>query len=111
MDFEGGHSITWPTRVARADMIIALDIPLHVRAWRVFWRTIKHYGKTRADLPQGCPERFNWEFTIWIWNTRNSARKNILNTLKRAPEDKEKHILRSPTDVDDFIADMKKAAG
>lgn len=108
--FEGGHSITWPSRIGRAEMIIALDIPFHIRAWRVFWRTIKHYGKTRADLPDGCPERFNWEFTIWIWNTRNSARKNILNTLRNAPEDKEKHILRSTTQVDDFIADMKKAA-
>ena len=108
--FEGGHSITWPSRIARAEMIIALDIPFHIRAWRVFWRTIKHYGKTRADLPEGCPERFNWEFTIWIWNTRNSARKNILSTLRNAPEDKKKHILRSAADVDDFITDMKKAA-
>lgn len=30
--FEGGHSITWPKRIARADMIIALDMPLRVRA-------------------------------------------------------------------------------
>ncbi|MEP3196318.1 MAG: AAA family ATPase [Lentilitoribacter sp.] len=109
--FEGGHSITWPSRVARADMIIALDIPLRVRAWRVFWRTIKHYGKTRADLPDGCPERFNWEFIIWIWNTRNTARKKLLTTVKNAPDDKEKHILYSTKDVDRFIANMKKAAG
>ncbi|MEP2978950.1 MAG: AAA family ATPase [Lentilitoribacter sp.] len=109
--FEGGHSITWPTRVARADMIIALDIPLRVRAWRVFWRTIKHYGKTRADLPEGCPERFNWEFIIWIWNTRNTARKKLLTTVENAPSDKEKHILYSTKDVDAFIANMKKAAG
>jgi adenylate kinase family enzyme len=109
--FEGGHSITWPTRVARADMIIALDIPLHVRAWRVFWRTIKHHGKTRADLPEGCPERFNWEFIIWIWNTRNTARKNLYKTVENAPGDKEKHVLCSTKDVDAFIVDMKKAAG
>lgn len=109
--FEGGHSITWSTRVARADIIIALDIPLRVRAWRVFWRTIKHHGKTRADLPEGCPERFNWEFIIWIWNTRNTARKNLYKTVENAPVDKEKHVLCSSKDVDALIVDMKKAAG
>lgn len=108
--FEGGHSITWPSRVARADMIIALDIPLRIRAWRVFWRVIKHYGKTRPDLPTNCPERFNWEFIVWIWNTRKIARKNLISTFNKAPDDKEKYLLRSPAEVDQFIAEMKKAA-
>ena len=108
--FEGGHSITWPSRVARTDMIIALDIPLRIRAWRVFWRIIKHYGQTRPDLPPNCPERFNWEFIVWIWNTRNTARKNLIATFNRAPDDKIKHLLTSPSEVRAFIADMKKAA-
>lgn len=108
--FEGGHSITWPSRVARADMIIALDIPLRIRAWRVFWRIIKHYGQTRPDLPPNCPERFNWEFIAWIWNTRKIARKNLISTFNKAPNSKQKHLLQSPAEVDQFIADMKKAA-
>lgn len=108
--FEGGHSITWPSRVARADMIIALDIPLRIRAWRVFWRTIKHLGTSRADLPRGCPERFSWEFIIWIWNTRNTARTKLIETVEGAPEGKEIHLFRSSSDVSKLIANMKKAA-
>lgn len=73
--FEGGRSSTWSDRLKRADTLIWLDFPLTVRAWRVFLRTLRYHGRERPDLPVGCPERFDLEFTKWIWNTRNSGKK------------------------------------
>lgn len=74
--FEGGHSVTWPERLARADLLIWLDVPLAVRAFRVARRTLRDYGRTRPDLPENCPERFDGEFWRWIWQTRRSGRAN-----------------------------------
>jgi adenylate kinase family enzyme len=81
--FEGGHSRTWGERLDRADTLIWLDFPLAVRYWRVIGRTIRHYGQTRPDLPEDCPERFSPEFLRWIWDTRRSGRvkmKEIFDT-------------------------------
>jgi len=101
--FEGGRSVTWPERLSRADTLIWLDFPLPVRAWRVFWRTIKHYGKTRPDLPEGCPEQFSLEFIQWIWNTRNSGRLLMQQLFESAPASKEKYHLQDQKQVEHVI--------
>lgn len=101
--FEGGRSSTWTERLERADTLIWLDLPLRVRAWRVFRRTLQYHGRTRPDLPEGCPERFNVEFLKWIWNSRNSARQRMWNLFDSAPADVEKFWLKNRRQVDKFI--------
>lgn len=107
--FEGGHSVTWDERAARADMIIWLDFPLWLRAWRVTKRTLGSYGRSRPDLPEGCPERFNWEFTAWIWNTRHSGRQGGLRLFGQKQVGKIYHHLRSRRDVDAFVSGLQGA--
>jgi adenylate kinase family enzyme len=38
--FEGGHSRTYDDRMARADTLIWLDMPVWLRLWRVLRRTV-----------------------------------------------------------------------
>lgn len=73
--FEGGHSATWPSRLARADMLIWLDLPVGVRLWRVVRRAIVGLGRTRPDMAEGCPERLRTlpKFITYIWTTRRSG--------------------------------------
>ncbi len=63
---DGGYGSTLPPRLARADLVIWLDYPTPLLAWRVFrrWRTLR--GRTRLDMGAGCPERLTWEFTRWV---------------------------------------------
>ena len=104
--FEGGHSATWPERLERADTLIWLNFPVSVRAWRVILRTLKHHGNSRPDLPDGCPEHFNWEFTHWIWSTRNTGRLKMHKFFEAAPATKEKHQLRSRDEVEAFLTEL-----
>lgn len=97
--FEGGHSETWPERLARADRVIWLDLPLGVRLWRVLKRTIKGYGRTRPDLPENCPEQFSLDFYRFIWRTRHSARVNIQRLLDSAPTDKDVHVFTTAKEL------------
>lgn len=97
--FEGGHSRSWSERMARADTCIWLDVPLWKRSWRVFRRTIQHYGQPRPDLPEGCPERFNWEFIRWIWNTRNTGRIRPQAIRDNPPAHLTFHHLRRNSEV------------
>jgi adenylate kinase family enzyme len=105
--FEGGHSRSWTERMERADMVIVLDLPLSLRAWRVFWRVIEYNGRTRPDLPEGCPARFNWEFTAWIWNTRNTGHALMRKALQNAPDDTIKVHLTSRRGVAKFVKEFQ----
>ena len=87
--FEGGHSSTYDERVERADTFIWLDVPVALRIFRVLKRSLQHYGRSRPDLPAGCPERFNWqtaEFLGFIWRTRHSARAKLDRIYRNPPE-------------------------
>ncbi|KMW58877.1 DNA topology modulation protein [Candidatus Rhodobacter oscarellae] len=105
--FEGGLSATWDNRLARADTLIVLDMPFLLRVWRVFKRTIRDYGRSRADLPEDCPEQFDPEFWAWIWNTRNTARARIRAMATAALETKDVYHLRSPADVRGFLHELE----
>ena len=102
--FEGGLSATYEDRFQRADTVVFLDFPLWFRMGRVVWRTLRWHGRTRPDMQEGCPERFNWEFTKWIWDTRHSGRVRPLALLARAGPDKAAHHLRSGAEVRAFLA-------
>lgn len=105
--FEGGRSPTWPERLDRADVLVWLDLPLRLRAWRVFWRTIKHWGKSRPDLPKGCPERFSWHFTKWIWTSRNTQRTKMQRLYDAAPPGKQKYRLSTKAEVSVFVSELR----
>lgn len=86
--FEGGHSVTYASRAARADLILWLDVPLRLRVWRILRRSLLHRGQTRPDLPEGCPERFGPEtlpFWRYVWTSRRTGRDRIARMVADAP--------------------------
>ncbi|MEM7668121.1 MAG: DNA topology modulation protein FlaR [Pseudomonadota bacterium] len=60
--FEGGFSDTYLDRAARADTLIWLDVAMWRRIVRVIRRMVLNRGKSRPDMPDGCPERLDREF-------------------------------------------------
>jgi adenylate kinase family enzyme len=107
--FEGGHSATWPNRLARSDMIIWLDLPVGLRLWRVLRRAIKGLGRTRPDMSDGCPERLSSlpEFVGYIWTTRNSARARIAQLISTAPSGCKVVHLCSDLDSAEFLGSFR----
>ncbi|UZD91928.1 AAA family ATPase [Cognatishimia activa] len=106
--FEGGHSTTWPDRLTRCDTLIWLDVPLGKRFRRVIWRTMSDYGKTRPDLPEGCPEQFSFEFMKWIWDTRKSARHGCQKFYELAKAQKTALHLITDQDVSELLSNLPK---
>jgi adenylate kinase family enzyme len=80
---DGNYSGTFDLRMPRADTAIWLDYPRAVCLRRVLWRIIKGYGRTRADLPDGCPEQFDAQFLRFIWNFPANSRPRIVDGLQR----------------------------
>ena len=105
--FEGGHSVTWPERLARADTLIWLDLPVLLRQWRVLRRSLRFRGATRPDLPAGCTERLDrgtLAFYRYIWRSRRPARARMAALFADAPPRVAAHRLRSSRAVERFLA-------
>jgi adenylate kinase family enzyme len=108
--FEGGHSVTWPNRLARADLLIWLDVPVTLRFWRVVKRTVMWHGRNRPDLPAGCPEGFHREtlpFWHFIWRTRKTSRAGLQRLWDSVPDGKAKVRLRSLAEARRFVERMR----
>jgi adenylate kinase family enzyme len=73
----GNYSNTFDIRMPRADHLVWLDYPRGVCMSRVLTRIIKGYGHTRADLPPGCPEKFDLEFLRYVWDFPRTHRPRI----------------------------------
>ncbi|HEX3454248.1 MAG TPA: hypothetical protein VHS03_06455 [Gaiellaceae bacterium] len=71
-------------RFARSDTVIFLDLP-------------------RRDLPDGCTESFDLEFTRWVWNYPVKNRPDILERMGALGPGVDVHRLRSQRDVDRFL--------
>ncbi|WP_066532737.1 AAA family ATPase [Erythrobacter sp. CCH5-A1] len=100
---EGHYGSLLPLRLARADTVIYLDFPILLCLWRLVRRIVTHHGRSRSDMPEGCPERFDAAFFWYVatWNSgprpRTEAKlKRYTGTLVR---------LRGPA----MLADWRKA--
>jgi adenylate kinase family enzyme len=80
---DGNYSATFDLRMPRADTAIWLDYPRTTCLRRVVWRSLKGYGRTRADLPDGCPEQFDARFLRFVWDFPVNSRPRIVDGLQR----------------------------
>jgi adenylate kinase family enzyme len=106
--FEGGHSTTWNSRLARADMLIWIDRSAPLRFWRVLLRTLLNRGRSRPDLPDNCPELLANlpAFLRFMWQTRTSSREAMRRLVATAPSGCRVVCLRSNRDTDVFLATL-----
>ena len=100
---DGMYARTLEIRAKAADTIVYLDFPSWLSTYRVVKRGISFRGRTRPDMGKGCPEKVNWEFLKFVWNFRKNKRPGVLATLNGL-SGKEVIILRSPRDVNEFLA-------
>lgn len=100
---DGNFGGTRAMRLAACDTVIFLDLPRWLCMYRIVKRTIKYHKGTRPDMAEGCEERFDPEFLLWVWNYPSSGRKRVIQELDELA-DKEIITLKSRTEVTDFLA-------
>ena len=81
---DGNYSRTMDARLAACDTIIYLDYSRWACLWGLCQRVLG--SKKRSDMPDGCPERFDWEFIKYIWKFNENNR--VINYTRIA---KHKH--------------------
>jgi adenylate kinase family enzyme len=73
---DGTYGGTLGERLVRADTVVYLDYPIRLCIARLLRRIWTYRGKTRPDMTESCPERFDLEFLIYLmrWNSGPSLR-------------------------------------
>ena len=101
---DGNYSGTLDVRLAACDTVIFLDLPRAVCLWRVLKRALMYKGSRRPDMAEGCREKFDLSFLIWIWNYPSRTRPKVVELLKQHSQDKRVVRLRSRAEVEKFLA-------
>jgi len=79
---EGNYARSLPERLRLADLVIWLDYGRWICLFRVLWRLVRTYGRTRADMAPGCRERFDLEFLRYIWSFPRVERPRLVAAVE-----------------------------
>ncbi|MEK6283901.1 MAG: DNA topology modulation protein [Acidobacteriota bacterium] len=100
---DGNYSGTLALRVEACDTVIFLDMSRLLCLWHVLKRAVLYRDARRPDIPEGCPERLNWEFIRWIWRYPERTRPKIIELLEKSGRNKHVIRLRSRAEVKRFL--------
>ncbi len=101
---DGNYSGSFHLRFPRADTVIWLDVDRWTCLYRVLKRNVEHYGNTRPDMTEGCPERFSLSFLHYVFFGFPERKGRILRQLDTFPG--EAHILRTEADREGFFQSL-----
>ena len=84
---EGGPSLLRPGILDRAELVIRLDPPLPLRAWRLALRPLRCLGRTRPGLPPGNPDSLlrQYRFAFASLRAEGAFRDGIDSALRGVP--------------------------
>lgn len=99
---DGNFGSTREMRMQAADTIVLLDMPRWLCMYRIIKRMVQYRNRKRSDMAEGCLERFDWEFILWVWNYKRSSRIRAFKELG-AQVGKKIVILKSRSEVARFL--------
>ncbi len=105
--FDGNGTSTFTERLARADTLIFLDVSTPLRLWRVLKRTVRNHGRVRPDMQQGCPERFDFGFLLWVAGYARRSRRAVLELIREPPAGVEVQHLRGSGAATAYLASVR----
>lgn len=108
---DGNSPNTLAARVARADMVVFLDMPRWRCLLRVLWRLLTTFGKVREDMAPGCPERFDLEFLRYIWTFKLDQEPRILEAFEKRSDACEVVRLSSTREVEGWLTRISGGIG
>jgi adenylate kinase family enzyme len=104
---DGNYSRTYDLRLPHVQAIVWLDLPRRVYFPRAVWRSLINWGRTRPDIGEGCPDRFDPKFIFdWVWNYPTRSHARTLAFVEAQKADKLVIVLTTPTMVRKFVADL-----
>ena len=96
---DGTYSNTFDIRIPAADHIFWFDRDRISCLYRVLKRILTSYGKVRADMAPGCPERVDLAFLRYVWSFNATRRPRIVAALDHYAAHDRTRIIRTDRDA------------
>ena len=103
---DGNYGGTMDIRLEKADTIICFKLSRTVCLLSYFKRVITNIGKVRADMPEGCPEKFDFEFMKYIWNFPKVSGKTNIDVIEKN-KDKQIIVFKSRKESQQFLTSKR----
>lgn len=95
-------------RLEQADKIVFLNFPRLVCLKQAVTRYLKYRNTTRESMSQGCKEKFDFEFFIWIiYKGRTRSRRSHFDTIVEKYQPKVV-VLKNRRQVNEYINNTKE---
>jgi adenylate kinase family enzyme len=104
---DGNYGGTMTIRLEAADTIIFVDLSKWICIFRVLKRRFQYRNIKRTDMAEGCEERINFKFLRWVWDYPTKQKPKIVDNLRRLSKEKKVIVLRSRSDVREFLASVE----
>jgi adenylate kinase family enzyme len=101
---DGNFGNTRAMRMAAADTIIMLDAPRWLCMYRILKRRLTYREGSRPDMAEGCHERFDTEFILWVWNFPRDGGRRAMDEIAEL-NGKRVVILRTQREINAFLLD------
>ncbi len=107
---DGNYHRTIRHRLDYCDTVFYFDIPTRICLKGVISRTYKNRGKTRDDMSENRPERFDLMFLKLCKNVLSFNRKHrkYYHRLLRLTDNVDVHIFKSREEAQKFIDNIKE---
>ena len=100
---DGNFGGTLELRLRHCDTIVFLDMSRLLCLWRVVKRRLLYRNRSRPDMAEGCNEKLDLDFILWVWNYSHRSRPKVIKLLREQAEGKEVVWLRSRRGVRKFL--------
>lgn len=104
---DGNYGSSMVERIKRADTIVMLEVPTWKALYRVIKRVVKHWGKVRPDMREGCPEKLSLSFLHYVMMFNLTRRPGNHRKIREYGQGKSVHILKSNKDIEQFLETIK----
>ncbi len=105
---DGNFGGTMELRIAASDTVIFLDLPRIVCIFHALKRWAKYWNTNRPDMSEGCNEKIDLEFLLWVWNFPKTTKPKIEERLKLFENEKTIIRLKSSREVEDFFVNYSQ---
>ncbi len=99
-----GATASVAERIAAADTVVFVDLPLWRHYWWAFKRQAKALLRRDPDVPEGCSlHSVTWPLVTMMWDIHTNRRPELIEALGKCGAGKRVVRLRSPSDIAAFL--------
>ena len=103
---DGNYSATMDLRLPVCDTVIFLETPRIICVYRILKRVVTYKKGSRPDIPEGCNEKFDWDFVKIVWSYPTRSKPKVEALLKNLASKKTVIRLKSKKEIERFLSQI-----